>query len=150
MDPLSTTASSIAIVTICSQVTSIITRWVSNVRKADSTLDKLSKELVILCTVLAAVKKTFERPGLGAIITLNVDSQLWSSITSVLANCRHTLRKLRRTLRELDTELESANLVRKTLKHVRFGKRSELIAALLGEVHSYHGLLQMLLQCTNM
>jgi hypothetical protein len=57
---------------------------------------------------------------------------------------------LRRRLREMDIELESANFVRKALKHLQLGKRSELIAALLVEVHSYHGMLQMLLQCTNM
>jgi hypothetical protein len=50
----------------------------------------------------------------------------------------------------MDIELESANFVRKALKHVQLGKRSELIAALLVEVHSNHGMLQMLLQCTNM
>jgi hypothetical protein len=36
------------------------------------------------------------------------------------------------------------------MKHIRLGKRKDLIAALLGEVHSYHEMLQMLLQCTNM
>ena len=96
-------------ITIFSQVASIITRLVSNVRNVDRTLDKLWNELVIFCTVLAAVKETFERLELGAIIALNVDSQLWSSITSVLANSRRTLRKLKMILRELDTELESAN-----------------------------------------
>lgn len=133
-------------------MTKIVTTWVSNVRSVDGTLNKLSKEVGILCTVLAAVKETFEQPALGAIIALialNAEAQLWPCMSEILDSCRGTLQKLRSILYELDSEVESANLVRKGVKHVRLGYRTELISALLGEVHSYHGMLQMLLQCTN-
>jgi len=116
MDPLSITASSIAIITICFQVTNIVTKWASNVRNIDSTITKLAKEIQILCTVLAAIKETFERPGIGSIIALNSEAQLWPCVSDILHNCWVTLRKLWRTLRELDSEAESSNLVQKGMK----------------------------------
>jgi hypothetical protein len=149
MDPLSVTASSIAIITICSQVTSLVTRWISNIRNVDDTLSNLAKEVGTLSTVLATVGETFERPGLGPIIELNSEAQLWPCIADILENCRATLERLRNTLQKLDSDVESPNLVRKGVKHIRLGNQTELITTLLGQIHSYHGMLQMLLQCAN-
>jgi hypothetical protein len=150
MDPLSITASSIAIITICAQVTSIFTRWMSNVRNIDDTINGLTKEVEILCTVLAAVNETFERPGIGNIIALNAEAQLWPCITGILDSCQGTLRKLKKTLHEVETEKENSSLVQRSAKHVRLGNRKELITSLLSQIHSHHEMLQMLLQCTNM
>ena len=82
-------------------------------------LHKLAaKEVIILCTVLSAVKETFEWPGLNAVIELNAEAQLLPCISDISSNYRRTLRKLRSTLHELDIGVESGNIVRKGAKHV--------------------------------
>lgn len=70
-----------------------------------------AKEVRILYTVLFAVRETFEWPGLNAIIKLNTEAQLLPCISDILGNYQRTLRKLRSTLYELDSKIESSNIV---------------------------------------
>jgi hypothetical protein len=149
MDPLSITASSAAVVTICTQVTTILNRWISGVHKIETTLGNLDREVAALSTTLESVSTTFQRPALVAIIKSDNEATLWSSIAGILKSCKLTMRRLRWILRDLDSRMGGGNIFRKALLYIRLGSKADDIAALLGQIQVYTGMLQMNVQCAS-
>ncbi len=150
MDPLSITASSVAVLTICTQVTHILTKWISSIKNVDNMLWMLDSEVVSLSAMLGSITETFQRPALVAIIESDHDARLWSSTAGILKSCRSSMRRLRTLLTDLDSTMESATVFKKAFKQFWLGQKTDDITALQREIQFHNALLQMNLQCAGM
>jgi hypothetical protein len=150
MDPLSIIASSIAIVTICSQVTAILSKWIYGVQNVETTLGYLAREVAALSTTLKSISTIFQRSALIAIIEDESEAWLLSSIGGILKGCKLTMRRLRRIISDLDNTIGTGSIFRKILLHIRLGSKMDDVAALLRQIQACSGLLQMNMQCVSM
>jgi len=148
MDPLSVTASSIAIATICSQVITILSKWISG-RHADQILHTLNRELGLLSTTLTSITALSQRPDV-IFAPAHEEDGFWNNVNLVLRSCKSTMRLLRRLLRDISAGIEAGSIWRRSIAHILFqGKKSD-IAELLRDIQSSKATLQIALQCATM
>jgi len=148
MDPLSIVASSIAIVTICSQVTALISKLVSG-QHTDQLLQALYKEVGLFSTILNSVAAITKRPGLECIAE-NDGGDLWNTMTRILRSSKSTMRGLRKILRDVKEGIEAESLWRRSVAFLIFERKKNEIWDLLREIQSGKATLQIALQSANL
>lgn len=149
MDPLSITASSIAVVTVCSQVVSLVAKWTIGVREIDSTLKNLETEVIALSTVVTSVKETFERPELSAVVASHSETRLWQTLGGSLNTCKRSTRRLKRMLKDLNGGVENDGIWNRGTRLTRFKSKKDEIAEQLRSIQSYKATIQVALQCAS-
>src|SRR5438552_5615534 len=95
MDPLSLTVSVTALLTLCAQVGSLCTNYVSDVSDIDGTVATMRIEVSALSEVLTNIKSTLDSESFGNIrfevLQATSDENHWKCVNGVLHGCEEAL-----------------------------------------------------------
>ena len=125
-DPLSISVAALTITGICITITTSIFTYVSKVKAVDEEVHTLESEIAELSTTLGAVKKTFDDPVLGAIVTNNKFLyNHWKEAKRSMDACEETLKGLEKLFEDIASA--DSGLLKKVEKQIKlFVKNGEM------------------------
>ena len=151
MDPITIiggVASVAQLATACANAVQVVSRFISDSKNVDSTLDDFHNEIVLLRSTLDMIEKV-ELSLKTEHQQTDLEREHWSYIGILRERCRGTLLQLHEMLCKVDKANRTA-FARKQVTQVRLDLKLPAISALRAHISFYKQTLHMSLQTINL
>ncbi|PVH87971.1 hypothetical protein DL98DRAFT_632184 [Cadophora sp. DSE1049] len=150
MDPLSITASTVALARLCMKVSTTVYEFTIDTRDVDTNVQNLYRGLKSLSQVLTNVSTAWSENPLVAVAQTGPDGNLWICVKESVQNCEVVLTKLEAVLDEISAENGvGKGFMRRPVKQIRLNMNKKDIQAFGSEVQTYERALSIALNAIN-
>ena len=146
MEVVGALASSLQIVSQCSQITITIIKWVESVKTVDARIDSFVHEVNTLKMTYEALSRSLKEPSMleaARITNRDVGGHLWTQMSRTLQDCERTMIFITNVLRRIQS---SSNLLRPVIKQLRENLNSGELSRLREQVVMFNSSLQLPMQ----
>ncbi|KAH7369804.1 hypothetical protein BKA65DRAFT_5389 [Rhexocercosporidium sp. MPI-PUGE-AT-0058] len=138
MDPLSITASTVALATLCMKVSTTVYEFTTDVRDVVTNVQNLYHGLRSLSEVLTNVSTAWSENPLVALAQSGPDGNLWICVKDSVGNCEVVLKKLEAVLDKVSAEnAVGKGFMRRPVKQIRLNLNKRDIQGFSSEVQTY-------------